>query len=62
MQPHNMPSESRWQLYFYWLTLYRNQLSTKLETLAEEFRVYNRQYSEVRSMEDVKLMKQMLVV
>lgn len=62
VQPHSMPSIARWQLYFYWLGLYRNQLKNELEEKGKQYRVLNRQYSEIRDIEDVNLMKQMLVV
>lgn len=62
IHPHTMPSKSRWQLYFHWVGLYRNQLFIKLEALGEQYRTLNRQYAEVRNIEDVNLMKQMLVV
>lgn len=60
--PHTMTAEARWQLYFHWLNLYSNRLKTKLEACGEQFRVVKKQYAEIRDIEDVNLMKRMLVV
>lgn len=62
LKPHNMPSKSRWQLYFYWVHRYCNQLSTKLEEFGTQYRTFNKQYAEIRNIEDVNLMKHMVVV
>lgn len=60
--PHRMLPDDRWMLYFYWLKRYVQSLNKKVFDLSERYRVVLRAFEEVRSMEDIKLMRQMMVV
>lgn len=57
-----MSSDNRWLLYFYWLNKYANLLTRKAQNLSEEYRKLMKEYDEIRSIEDTRLMQQMLVV
>ncbi|KAJ3662954.1 hypothetical protein Zmor_007268 [Zophobas morio] len=61
-QPHKIPPNDRWNLYFYWLDLYKQKLRKRLEALNKEFREVYKAYEELRDVEDTRSMKNALVV
>lgn len=60
--PHKMKPDDRWNLYFYWLNLYRRALEDKLRTLDRDFRLAFKTFESLRSMADTNVMKEALVV
>ncbi|RZC41405.1 NFX1-type zinc finger-containing protein 1, partial [Asbolus verrucosus] len=62
LHPYNMHFQDRWNLYFYWLKLYKNRESDVLRMTAEDFPAVYKVYEEMGEMEDVRTMKEALVV
>nr|XP_023014369.1 NFX1-type zinc finger-containing protein 1-like [Leptinotarsa decemlineata] len=60
--PHNMSSKDRWKLYYQWLDIYVAKLRARKEEVNRSFRKLYSVYSEMRDMEDAKIMKSSLVV
>jgi hypothetical protein len=62
VNPHQMTPEARWNLYFYWLDLYKQEQVKKLDILNKEFRKSFKIYEELRDVENANLMKDALVI
>jgi superfamily I DNA and/or RNA helicase len=60
--PYNMKYEDRWKLYFHWLNLYKNYESDVLRMTSEDFPEVYKEYEQMREIEDVRTMKDALVV
>ncbi|CAG9824500.1 unnamed protein product [Phaedon cochleariae] len=60
--PHRMTPNDRWQLYYYWLSLYVERLKVKKEESTRSFKKVYALYSEMMSMEDAQVMKESLVI
>lgn len=60
--PDRMDQDSRWQLYFHWLSIYVKELRKRKETYTIKFKNVFKVYSELRDLEDVQVMKRNLVV
>jgi hypothetical protein len=60
--PYNMKYEDRWKLYFHWLNLYKNYESDVLRMTSEDFPGVYKEYEQMREIEDVRTMKDALVV
>lgn len=60
--PNRMDHDSRWQLYFHWLSIFVKNLKKKKDKITKEFRQVYRVYTDLRNMEDVQTMKKCLVV
>ncbi|KAF2902956.1 hypothetical protein ILUMI_03225 [Ignelater luminosus] len=60
--PENIPANSRWKLYFYWLQKYQESLVQEMVNLENKYRRTYNQYNEMRNIEDAEIMKQMTVV
>lgn len=60
--PSKMNPNDRWALYFYLLDLYKNQLVHQKKKYDDEFKKTYKIYEEMRSIEDTKIMKKVLVI
>ncbi|KAK4873187.1 hypothetical protein RN001_015216 [Aquatica leii] len=60
--PFTMSLEERWTLYFYWLEECRLVLVQKLVDVQSTYRAKFNQWLEIRDIEDIQTMKEMLVV
>ncbi|KAK4872927.1 hypothetical protein RN001_014956 [Aquatica leii] len=60
--PHFMLADDRWQLYLYWVDQYRQHLTKNILNLQTEYTAIQEQYNELKSVFDLEIMKQMLVV
>lgn len=60
--PYRMDQDSRWQLYFHWLSVYVQELKKRKEVCTKEFKKIYKVYSELRDMEDTQIMKRNTVV
>ena len=61
-RPHTIPFESRWHLYFYWLSLYRQRETDVLKMTCEDFPTLCKEYEELRQIEDVRTMRDAQVI
>lgn len=52
----------RWDLYWHWLQSYRRYIEDKISEQEEIYRRIYREYEELRSMEDIRIMKTKLVI
>lgn len=60
--PWEMSANDRWMLYFYWLHIYENYLVRQLAELEGGRREIYKQFTELQHLQDVEVMRQMLVV
>lgn len=57
-----MTADDRWALYFHWLHKYVASLTVYNDALGTKFRAVVREYDEIKSIEDVKVMKESLIL
>ncbi|CAG9770858.1 unnamed protein product [Ceutorhynchus assimilis] len=62
INPFNMRSVDRWDLYYYWTSLYANHLRNQYQQSSIRFRTLYKEYTELRDIEDSELMTEHLVI